>query len=132
MGIILAFIISTSLVFIYFLLHHGSKPTKPNLANHNSTQTFHSVSISTCNKACPNVKKLKGRLFLANEASPLPVAGCTTKQCTCSYGHHDDRRNGDDRRYPINIMSNLYEDEEHRIRHNDRRQDSFEMTLEEY
>lgn len=131
MGIVLTFLVSIALVFAYPLLRQQYKKLRHHTAPHKHIQSYHAVSISPCSRACRNVKKLRGQLFLASEAVALPVAGCDHKHCTCSYRHHQDRRNGEDRRFPNNLMTELYQQQEHRLRQTDRRKTSFKLSFEE-
>lgn len=58
---------------------------------------YHAVSIAPCLMACDQVRPYMGKRYLSREAPPLPVPGCTNRQCRCRYQHHDDRRS-DERR----------------------------------
>ncbi|MFW5451385.1 MAG: hypothetical protein ACKE9I_07280 [Methylophagaceae bacterium] len=115
---------------LWLWLHHKSAITSEK-AHQRATfikehpQKYHGTSIHPCAKACENVKNLHDKRFLASEVTSLPVFGCTTKQCSCSYVHHKDRRSGEDRRFPSIAMDGIYSNREHRTSKKDRRQPSF-------
>jgi hypothetical protein len=44
--------------------------------------------------SCIASKHLKGKRFLCAETPTLPLPGCTSARCTCSYGYFADRREG--------------------------------------
>ncbi len=119
-------LIILSLVWLYF--HRASKlsrsTTKPNQHKPNRATHFHGVTIHVCSKACDKVMPLKNKRFLASEVTQLPVYGCTNEHCTCSYRHHEDRRSGEDRRYPSIVMNSISSTSEHRFR-SERRKQSF-------
>jgi hypothetical protein len=119
MGNTLVFIILFVLLILGFWLYSRSK-SSPATA-HKNIELFHAVSIKACPNACASVKKLKGKSFLANEVSQLPLSECNHKACTCSYIHHKDRRDNDDRRYLSSVMSGIYIDKEQRLADDDRR-----------
>lgn len=79
-------------------------------------RTYHSVSINPCSQACKCISCFKGRRLLANEATELPIYGCTNPECTCTYIHHEDRRDGDDRRFKSLIMESLFSKKDHRFK----------------
>ncbi len=81
---------------------------------------YHAVSIEPCSHACTAAMALRGKRFLAAEAMSLPVTGCDATRCQCTYKHHADRRNGEDRRHTSVAMEHVYSRQEHR-RGNDRR-----------
>lgn len=71
---------------------------------------FPSVSIQFGPSACPTVKALTEKRFLANEAPTVPLENCNSANCTCKYVHHDIRREqDDDRRAPSSLRTTLHE-----------------------
>ncbi len=62
-------------------------------------RSYHCVEIQGDGDVCSAARRLAGQRFLSGEAPGLPVPGCSHAHCTCSYVHHDDRRQ-DDRRNP--------------------------------
>jgi hypothetical protein len=68
---------------------------------HNTQNSFHCVEVFTGVHGCEAAQLLVNSRFLSDEAPRLPVSGCTAIKCTCSYIHHEDRREEDDRRYPF-------------------------------
>ncbi|MFW5451404.1 MAG: hypothetical protein ACKE9I_07375 [Methylophagaceae bacterium] len=121
--IILALILPLFSVWLW--LHYSKSSMQPKQSHTKKTQSFHGISIHQCSAACANVKSLHGKRFLAREVMSLPIFGCTSKECTCTYVHHNDRRNGGDRRFPTLAMANVFSDHEHRVSKIDRRQASF-------
>jgi hypothetical protein len=53
---------------------------------------YHCVAVQSTATACSAALKLQGRRFLAADAPPIPLSGCTAQTCTCVYAHFDDRR----------------------------------------
>jgi hypothetical protein len=53
---------------------------------------FHAVAVKYPRDACPAVRKVEAKRFLAKEAPPLPLPNCTVKNCGCRFIHYDDRR----------------------------------------
>ena len=47
---------------------------------------------------CRTAEIMAGQVFLSKESPPLPLKGCTERQCACKYRHMADRRSGSDRR----------------------------------
>jgi hypothetical protein len=82
------------------------KPAKAMVAGKAASKTFHCVEVRKGSHACKAVQELGSTRFLSDEAPRLPVPGCTAGQCTCSFIHHDDRRE-DDRRNPYGQFANL-------------------------
>jgi len=104
---------------IWHWLHFTkAKPAHKNIVtsfpHKKNTSNYHGVTVHECSTACQTVKKLHGKRFLAREVSGLPIYGCTSKNCTCTYIHHADRRSQDDRRYPSIVMKGVFADAEHR------------------
>ena len=97
---------------IWLWLHYFKSRKHTVLRSH---QTYHGVTIHPCSTACDKVKSLDRIRFLAREVTSLPVLGCTTKECTCTYVHHKDRRNGEDRRIAGITMQGVFIENEHRI-----------------
>jgi len=65
------------------------------------TSPFHAVSIKTGEKACAAAREISGKRFLSSAAPRLPLPGCDVRECQCRFVHHNDRRNGKDRRSPF-------------------------------
>jgi len=114
---------------VWVWLHYRSKPdlsdehkSTPNAKPHQ--KTYHATSIHLCSQPCDGVRPLKNKRFLVNEVAALPVQGCTNPHCTCTYVHHEDRRNGDDRRVPSITMENVFNARDHRISRTERRKQS--------
>jgi len=56
---------------------------------------WHAVGVVPEKDGCKPCVSLKGVRFLAREAPPLPLAGCSQpKSCKCVYKHFSDRRLG--------------------------------------
>lgn len=62
-------------------------------------KSFHGVSVHPCSHPCQSVRNIKRVRFLSRETPKLPIEGCTNQNCMCTYVHHKDRRNGDERRF---------------------------------
>ncbi len=76
------------------------------IAGRGTRSRFHCVEVRTGVPACEAARRLANVRFLSDHAPGLPVAGCTGQICTCSYLHHEDRRE-DDRRHPYGQWSNV-------------------------
>lgn len=62
---------------------------------------YESKRLRICNQPCRAALKLRDQAFLSGDAPPLPLPECDRREgCHCSYSNHDDRRGGNDRRYP--------------------------------
>ena len=68
--------------------------------------SYHCVEVRAGDFTCGAAEKLEHVRYLSDEAPSLPVPGCRVERCTCSYIHHDDRRD-DDRRNPYGHWSNV-------------------------
>jgi len=66
---------------------------------HRVTNPYHAVSI----KAGPSCRQTELRYglrrYLAQEAPSIPLPTCDIKNCRCRYLHHEDRRDGFERRH---------------------------------
>jgi len=117
------------LLSVWLWLHYRSKSDlshehKSTLTAQAHVKTYHATSIHPCSKACECVQPLKDKRFLLNEVAALPVQGCSNPNCDCTYIHHEDRRNGDDRRVPSITMENVFSASEHRMAKIERRKQS--------
>jgi len=65
---------------------------------HHVTNPYHAVSIKAGARCQQTELKLGRRRFLSGEAPQLPQPSCDTDACECRYVHHEDRRDGSDRR----------------------------------
>jgi hypothetical protein len=79
---------------------------KTPVATQATSKKYHCVEVRKGSHACKAVQDLGNSRFLSDEAPSLPVLGCTAKQCTCRFIHHDDRRD-DDRRNPYGQLTSL-------------------------
>jgi hypothetical protein len=126
MGIAEFFIMLFIILPLCFWLNYRTRSTViPHPTFHKEVNSFHSVSIRPCSNACASVKKLKGIHFLASEVSPLPLYGCSSKKCSCTYQHYQDRRDGEDRRYLSTTLRTSLESNEQRLSDDDRRKQGF-------
>jgi hypothetical protein len=53
---------------------------------------FGAVEIRTRDGACQAAQALAGQRYLAKDAPALPLAGCTSARCSCTFGKLVDRR----------------------------------------
>lgn len=65
---------------------------------HHVTNPYHAVSIKAGSGCHHTAQKFGRQRFLSGEAPPLPQSTCNVAACQCRYVHHDDRRDGFDRR----------------------------------
>jgi len=60
---------------------------------------FDSVSVQICHHPCQAAREIRTQRFLPGEVPDLPLPGCDRK-CHCSFVHHTDRREENNRRAP--------------------------------
>lgn len=65
---------------------------------HRVTNPYHAVSIKAGPSCGGTEREHAGRLYLSTEAPVIPLPSCDTGNCRCRYIHHEDRRDGSDRR----------------------------------
>lgn len=65
---------------------------------HRVTNPYHAVSIKAGSCCHQTAQKYGRQRFLSGEAPPLPQPTCNVGACECRYVHHEDRRDGADRR----------------------------------
>jgi len=75
-------------------------------ARQNARRSYHCVEVRKGTPACKASQQFGRARFLSDEAPRLPVSGCTEEKCTCSFMHHDDRRE-DDRRHPYGQLASI-------------------------
>lgn len=61
-------------------------------------KAFHGVCLKPGLDACDAVLSAINQRYLSSEAPALPLSNCDRPRCTCTYGHHADRRDNEDRR----------------------------------
>jgi hypothetical protein len=64
---------------------------------------YRAVLVISGKNPCAAVKVIgkKRCLVEGGDAPQLPLAACDAEKCACKYGHHEDRRDGDDERRTI-------------------------------
>ncbi len=79
--------------------------------------------IADSDDCCQAVRDIAGRRFLAEEVPPLPLEGCDTASCQCTYKLFGDRRTDLRRTSDIgyDITSELRTSENRRLEADDRR-----------
>ena len=97
----LVFVSLVAVIAVYWWRHSSpqKKPLATPVARRDVRNSYHCVEVCAGNPACESVRQLGHLRFLSREAPSLPVSDCNTSSCTCSFIHHDDRRE-DDRRHP--------------------------------
>jgi len=122
------FIFSIFIIFILFWFYKKPQTASapdPAQPQHTSSETktspYRGISIQHRTNACKAVKNIGGKRYLADVAPTLPIVGCSSKKCKCNYQQLEDRRTGEDRRFPSADFQGIYSAEEHRKR-KDRRQ----------
>ena len=74
-------------------LPFGSTAKQPSEARREPS--YHAVSVKAGKNPCAAVRSFSEKRVLSAEALLLPLADCDRAgHCTCSYRHHDDRREG--------------------------------------
>ena len=95
---------------------------------------FHAVGIKPAGQgqSCDVVLALRGQRFLSAEAPTLPLPDCDAAQCSCTYGHYDDRRSSSRRLGARALSKEAYDGPDRRAADN-RRQEGMgaEINLQE-
>ena len=65
---------------------------------HHVTNPYHAVSIKAGTRCHQTAQNYGRQRFLSGEAPQLPQPTCDARACECRYVHHEDRRDGFDRR----------------------------------
>ena len=95
-------IVAVAIVWLVLNRFGRSQKTLPTSspAGRSDTQ-WRAVKIAPGLICCGAAGKLTDQVFLSKEAPPLPLEGCTEKDCRCKYVHMEDRRSGGDRRIEL-------------------------------
>jgi hypothetical protein len=102
-----AFVIFMSAIAFWWYLAARQKRRKAVLRVRRPIRSdYHCVEIRSGRAACEAARKLGKTRFLSREAPVLPLQGCNTPNCTCSYAHFDDRREHD-RRNPYGEWASI-------------------------
>jgi hypothetical protein len=76
---------------------------------------FQAISIYRGLIACDTAKRFSEHRFLARDAPPLPLTGCTmSKTCQCRYIKHKDRRSEPRRLIDFGVATRLFDGKERR------------------
>ena len=73
-------------------LHRGRSSSEPEQERPDATAGHRAVTVKPCAGCCQAAMRIRGRRYLANQAPKLPLDGCTSGACSCSYVHYEDRR----------------------------------------
>lgn len=94
--------------------------SRPSPARHALSRTAHTaerfaaVEIRRRSGACDAARALEGQRFLANQAPTLPLVGCTSTRCECTFAKLSDRRTDDRRWGHDGLSAAMFLDEERR------------------
>lgn len=78
---------------------------------------FQAISIYRGLICCDMARKFSEHRFLARDAPPLPLAGCSMPQkCRCKYIKHKDRRSESRRLLDFGLAARLFDGRERRKR----------------
>ncbi|MFK8042399.1 hypothetical protein [Congregibacter sp.] len=71
---------------------------------------YAAVSIKPCPNSCAAAFETSNLRYLKSSAPSLPIEGCNSRDCQCSFTHHLDRRGNsdEDRRIGIGLQTELY------------------------
>lgn len=85
---------------------------------------FQAISIYRGVICCDMARKFSEHRFLARDAPPLPLVGCSMREkCQCKYIKHKDRRGEPRRLIDFGVASRLFDGRERRARGGRRRSD---------
>ena len=90
-----------AIAIIWMLGPFGDKKLKTRKAQR-AKNPYHATSINCQEGGCKAVKAFASRRFLAAETPAIPLPGCDSGKCLCTYTHYEDRRVGD-RRSPASM-----------------------------
>ena len=99
-------VFGAAIAFWWFLAARQKKHQATLASRRHARSSYHAVEVRAGDFTCGAAQKLEHVRYLSDEAPTLPVPGCKVERCTCSYIHHDDRRD-DDRRNPYGHWSNV-------------------------
>ncbi|MFN2289358.1 MAG: hypothetical protein ABR578_13590 [Chromatocurvus sp.] len=74
-------------------------------------EPYEAVSVVPGLEACPAARELRNHRFLIGEAPTLPLADCTSTNCTCRLRQFTDRRHESefgDRRRDVGLKTNIH------------------------
>jgi hypothetical protein len=91
------------LIFLFVRRKQSTPDKRPAAARPvkaSASAEFHAVSLKFPASACSAAKSLEGKRFLSSAAPRIPLHDCDALECKCRFIHHQDRREGEDRRSP--------------------------------
>jgi hypothetical protein len=79
------------------------RASRPKFKYHSlgASSDYPAVSIRVAQDSCQAVRESSGIRYLSTEAPLLPLPGCSSEKCRCTYAHHSERRKGTYRRRAI-------------------------------
>jgi hypothetical protein len=93
-------------------------------AQYAPTRRFQAISIYRGVTACDMARTFSEHRFLAKDAPPLPLGGCTmSAQCQCRYIKHRDRRGEARRLVDFGVAVRLFDGRERRSKRGRRADD---------
>jgi len=117
---VLLLIISTIAFWLITKKAKYNATTRKKSAPSKKPMAYRAVSIKPCANSCQQYEQFKNKRFLIREVPLLPLPGCD-KKCSCSFEQYNDRRDGDDRRYPLNSIQSTLIEQDHRAKRSGRR-----------
>jgi hypothetical protein len=89
---------------------------QPPLPMRQPPRPFQAISIFRGVVCCSMAKQFSEHRFLARDAPPLPLAGCSMPgRCECRYLKHKDRRVGERRLVDFSVANSMYSSAERRL-----------------
>jgi hypothetical protein len=105
------------------MMRLGRKPSSP-ATSREPLRPFQAISIHRGVVACAMARKFSEHRFLAKDAPPLPLSGCTmSATCQCRYLKHRDRRGESRRLADFGVSTRLFDGRERRARGGRRKDD---------
>lgn len=92
MSVAIALILVLVGLLIMKWAHDGQMKAPPE-----AKSPYRGVAIKPSNGGCGAVQRWLGKRLLSREAPALPVPGCGSPHCQCTFQHFDDRRAGERR-----------------------------------
>ena len=70
---------------------------------------YHAVSVRPGLLSCPQSRKVRNIRYLSRSAPSIPLPGCDmSKECSCRFDKHNDRRHGDRRLFGSHRDARFY------------------------
>ena len=98
MQVLILLTISVLCIALFFTYRRSSRQTVTD-SNYSEIpdviKPYSAISLRCGRGACGVAREIANQRFLSTDAPALPIEGCTSQSCHCSYRYYDDRRKED-------------------------------------